>query len=340
MNAERSVLILYVLRFHVRCFGLLVLFAMASGCGQPNSGEPAASPAAGPNQPRRESNRAAPGRTVTNYPIEGVVKRVEKEFEHVRIAHEAIPGFMDAMEMRFPYPDKTALETLRPGDRVSGTLRVFKENGVVTDYALLGLTVTEPAPPPRMVLDTSRGKVQVREAPKRLTPLDSVPDFTMTLQDGKALKLSSLQGNVVVLTFIYTRCPLPDFCPLMDKKFSDLAQRIQASAAHARSVRLISLSFDPDHDTPEVLSRHAQIHGARPPLWTYAVASHDELAKIGPPLGLFYAPGKKEIAHNLCTVVIDRHGKLARLEVGTAHNKWTTADILKTIDSLIPAAQN
>ena len=83
-------------------------------------------------------------------------------------------------------------------------------------------------------------------------------------------------------------------------------------------VRLISLSFDPDHDTPDVLRKHAQIRGAAPPLWSYAVASHDELAKIAAPLGLFYGPGKDEIAHNLCTAVIDRAGKLARLEVGTA----------------------
>ena len=101
-----------------------------------------------------------------------------------------------------------------------------------------------------------------------------MPDFTMTSQDGKTVKLSDLRGNVVVLTFIYTRCPLPDFCPLMDRKFSELAQRLSAFPSVPRKVRLISLSFDPEHDTPELLRKHAQVRGAAPPLWSYAVASH------------------------------------------------------------------
>ncbi len=330
MNTQRTLM----LGYSARCLGLCFLCLLADGCGQSKSAGPAAAPA----QPRSGSGRPAPGRTVTDYPIKGVVRRIEKE--HVTIAHEDIPDFMGAMTMRFSYPDKAALESLHLGDQVAGTLRVVKEDGVVDDYALRALTVTEPAPSPRKVLDISKGKVQLRDEPKRLAPGDALPDFIMTLQDGKALKLSNLRGNVVVLTFIYTRCPLPDFCPLMDKKFSDLAQRIGASPVRARSVRLISLSFDPDHDTPEVLARHALLRGAVPPLWTYAVASHEELAKIGPPLGLFYAPGQSDIAHNLCTIVVDREGKLARLDVGTTRNKWTTPDLLKTIDSLTPASQN
>ena len=93
----------------------------------------------------------------------------------------------------------------------------------------------------------------------------------------------------------------------------------------------------PDHDTPEVLRKHAQMRGAAPPLWTYAVASHAELAKIAAPLGLFYAPGEREIAHNLCTVVIDPDGKLARLDLGRERNNWTASDLLKTVYALLPA---
>jgi protein SCO1/2 len=153
----------------------------------------------------------------------------------------------------------------------------------------------------------------------------------MTGQDGSAFKLSDLRGHDVVLTFIYTRCPLPDFCPAMDRRFADLAQSLSTSPGRSEKVRLISLSFDPEHDTPDVLRKHAQIRGATPPLWTFAVASHDELAKVAAPLGLVYGPGKNEILHNLCTAVIDPGGKLVRLEVGTKNNRWTTADILKTL---------
>ncbi len=219
--------------------------------------------------------------------------------------------------MPFQPSDPAILKSLHPGDEVEGTLRVVKEDGAVKEYQLLDLKVTKPAEPPTHVIDVSKGKVQIRQQPRRLELGDPVPDFTMTGQDGNALKLSDLRGKVVVLTFIYTRCPMPDFCPLMDRKFSDLAQHVAVFPNKAKDIRLISLSFDPEHDTPEILRKHAQVRGAIPPLWTYAVASHPELAKIAAPLGLFFSPDGGDIAHNLCTAVIDPRGNLARLEVGT-----------------------
>jgi protein SCO1/2 len=307
------------------------------GCsrGGPDGGD--ARGAGGSTAGPLESRRKGPDRTVTDYHLKGVVKKVE--FERVRIAHEAIPGFMDAMLMPFPYKDNEFLKTLKIGDVVEGTLRVVKEDGVVADYDLRDLEVTLPAAP-RMVLDVSKGKASLRPEPKRLEVGQAVPDFSMTTQDGKQVKLSDLRGNVIVLTFIYTRCPLPDFCPLMDRKFSELAQRIGAIPERALRIRLISLSFDPEHDTPEVLAKHARIRGAAPPLWSFAVAAHEELAKIAGPLGLFYDPHTNEIAHNLCTAIIDSEGKLARLEVGTTRNKWENVDLLKSIYSLIPAARS
>jgi protein SCO1 len=195
------------------------------------------------------------------------------------------------------------------------------------------------AAPPALAPNISKIQALLRDQPRRLEIGDPVPDFTMTSQDGKAVKLSDLRGHVVVLTFIYTRCPLPDFCPLMDKKFSDLAQRIGVFPGRADKIRLISLSFDPEHDTPDLLRKHAQVRGATPPLWSYAVASHAELAKIGGSLGLFYQPGDNEIAHNLCTAIIDSDGKLARLEIGTERNKWSSTDLQKTIYALLPAKE-
>jgi protein SCO1/2 len=195
--------------------------------------------------------------------------------------------------------------------------------------------VTKAAP-----ADVSAGKSKTDAAtdnePRRLEPGDIVPDFTMTGQDGETFRLSDLKGKVVVITFIYTRCPLPDFCPRMDQKFSELAQHIATFPSRSQSIRLISLSFDPEHDTPEVLRAHGRIRGAKPPLWAYAVASHAELAKVAAPLGLTYGPMKDELLHNLCTAIIDPSGKLARLEVGTQSNRWEASDFLKFIYSLIP----
>jgi protein SCO1/2 len=314
---------------------VMVVFALtaAAGCGPDRARD--AAPALAPSLPRDPRLAAAADPAVTNYTLKGIVKNVEIDLEQVMIQHEAIPGFMDAMTMRFALKDRNVLETLRLGDQVEGTLRVERSGGVVHDYALLGLTVTKPAPQP-LAVDISKNRAAVRAQTRRLEIGDPVPDFTMISQDGKTVKLSDLRGDVVALTFIYTRCPLPDFCPLMDKKFSELAQRIGAFPGRAKQIRLISLSFDPDHDSPEVLRKHAQVRGAAPPLWSFAVASHSELAKIAAPLGLFYQPGDSEIAHKLCTAVIDPAGKLARLEIGTQRTKWETADLQKTIYALLP----
>jgi protein SCO1/2 len=311
---------------------LLATAGLAAGCrGRDAAPRAAPKPASTGRVPAKPT-----GPVVVDYPLVGVVRSVAPKSGQVLIHHREIPGLMGAMTMPFQPVNREVLEALQPGDAVEGTLRVEKEDGAVRDYQLLDLRVTKPAEPAAKVLEVSKGKVQLRQQAPRLQVGDPVPDFTMTGQDGHQFKLSDLRGKVVVLTFIYTRCPMPDFCPLMDRKFSNLAQRV--SPNRAKDIRLISLSFDPEHDTPEVLRKHAQIRGAVPPLWSYAVATHPELAKIAAPLGLVFGPDGTDIAHNLCTAVIDPRGKLARLEVGTQPNRWETADFLKTIYSLLPVA--
>jgi protein SCO1 len=277
--------------------------------------------------------------TTKDYALKGVVVSVSPEGGPVRIRHEEIPGFMAAMTMPFRLSDESILGLLHPGDRVEGVLHVESQYGAVRDYQVRDLKVTQPAPPKAFVLDVSKEKVQLRQQPPRLKVGEEVPDFVMTGQDGKPVKLSDLRDKVIVLTFIYTRCPMPDFCPLMDRKFSELAQHLNAFPKRARDIRLISLSFDPDNDTPEILRKHAAMRGAIPPLWSYAVASHEELAKIAPRLGLFFGQDGKEIAHNLVTAIIDPQGKLARLEVGGRSKGWDTPDFLKTIYGLLPVGE-
>jgi protein SCO1/2 len=334
-------MILTIMQFKPLVFVTIFSISLCSclpGCSGPARNTPTAQeaapnahPAGGPAQNR------APSVDVQEYVLRGEVKKVEKEASEVTLRHEAISGFMEAMTMPFQVENPATLEDLHPGDQVEGKLRVERKNGEISNYQLLDLTVTKPALAGPLILDLSGKSPVLRARPKRLEKGDTVPDFTMTGQDGKPFKLSDLRGHVVVLTFIYTRCPLPDFCPLMDRKFADLAQSIATFPSRARQVRLISVSFDPEHDTPAILREHARIRGAEPPLWTFAVASHEQLTRVAGPLGLIYGPGKNEVSHNLCTAVIDQDGKLARLETGTQRNKWTTADLLKTIYSILPS---
>jgi protein SCO1/2 len=287
-------------------FLLVVVLLTGSGCGR-GVAPPGATTS---TTPRAPSSR--------EYPLKGTVIKVERDAGQVAIRHEAIPDFMPVMTMTFDLKGQDVLQDLQPGDKVEGTLRVREASS-----ELVGLEITEMAQPE-----------PVRIGPKVLQPGQLVPDFAMTSQDGSALRLADLQGKVVALTFIYTRCPLPDICPAMDRRFGELAERLQVNSRWTETVRLLSISFDPEHDTPEVLATHARQRGAKPPLWTFAVATHAELAKVAGPLGLMYGPTQDQIIHNLTTVIITPDGKLARQETGKA---WTTTDVFKTIVGLVPA---
>jgi protein SCO1/2 len=279
-------------------------------------------------------------RATVDYPLVGVVRELDTAKGRVTIHHEAIPGFMDAMTMPFQVKDHGLLEDVRVGDEVEGTLHVIKDKDEVSDYELTRLVVSKPAEPSPISLNVSRGKLEVGAVVKPLVPGEVVPDFTMTTQEGRSLKLSELRGKVVALTFIYTRCPLPDFCPRMDRKFAALGDLATAVPSRAEHIRLLSVSFDPEHDTPAILEKHARLQGARPPLWTFAVAQHLELNKVARQLGLTYGPMRGEIVHNLTVAVIGPDGRLVRLESGSPARAWEPAELLHTIVSVLPKASH
>ena len=306
---------------------LLALLIPASGC---SNGSKTATPTA-PAQP------VAAVETQT-YLLKGVVREVDAKAGVVTIAHEDLPGFMKAMTMDFTPKDRSNLDEVGVGDEVEGPLEVTRVGETVKDYNLRSLEVTRPAPR-TLKLDFGAGTVTLAPKPAVLTPGELVPDFAMTTQEGKPLRLSDLRGEIVVMTFIYTRCPLPDYCPAVDKKFRELADSLRSSRARADAVRLLSVSFDPEHDTAETLRKHADLQGAKPPLWTFAVASHDELRKVAERLGLTYGPMPNEIRHNLCTALIGPDGRLVRLETGPAGKSWTAAEMLKAIHSQMALSQ-
>lgn len=287
--------------------------AILAGCGR--------APAPKPSPPS-----TAP--SFQTYPLTGVVRKVDAGAGRVTIRHEEVPGFMPAMTMPFDVKDRSALEDLHEGDKVRAKLRVTGD-----ESALVDLEVTDPAPPPGLTLDMSGGQPTLRARAKRLEPGDEVPDFTVTTQDGSTMKLSDLRGKAVALTFIYTRCPLPDFCPKMDARFAELARMVGAVPGRVEGVRLLSVSFDPEHDTPEVLARHAKLRGADGTLWRFAVASHDELRKVAEPLGLTYGPRQDEIIHNLSTAILGPDGRLRALYAGTS---WTAEEAFKAIRATGP----
>ena len=304
--------------FRIWHVSLLTALICLTGCG----GQPQ-NPSVKPDKTEKPNAVEAQPTAPKQSKLTGVVREIDKESGQVMIRHDEIPGYMKAMTMPFDLKGKEVLGDLFVGDEVEGLLVVKAD-----DIELNDLVITRPAEP--SALNFGPNGLEIKAKPATLLPGEEVPDFKVTLQDGTPAKLSDYRGKLVVLTFIYTRCPLPNFCPLMDRKFGELAARLQP-LPKADQVRLLSVSFDPEHDTPAVLASHAKSRGAKMPLWTYAVASHEELGKFGPKLGLMYGPTEKEIMHNLSTAVIGPDGKLIRLDYGTAGGAWTADDMMGTI---------
>ena len=227
---------------------------------------------------------------------------------------------MPAMVMPYKVQDTALLEGKKPGDMVTATLVVEE-----VDYYLTTLTTTghEPikTPAPGPLTDI-------------LTDGDLVPDHALVDQADKPLSMQSLRGHRVALTFMYTRCPLPDFCPLMDKHFADVQAQIKKSPDLA-DVQLVSVTLDPEFDTPTVLSQHAKMLGADPVRWHFATGSPDEVLAFAKRFGVIAEPGETAVAlvHNLRTAVIDPQGRLVKAYSG---NMWSPAELVADLKATPP----
>ncbi len=254
------------------------------------------------------------------FDLTGQVLAVPPDSTRIVVRHKDIPGFMPAMTMSYRVNDAKVRASLAPGDLITATLVVTDDDAYLATIKRTGhadLPAPAAAPPP--VVDPLR-------------PGDAVPDATLVDQDGRSLRLSSLAGTAVVVTFIYTRCPLPDFCPLMDRNFAAIQRAVKAEGP--RGVRLVSISFDPAFDTPAVLKAHAARAGADPAVWTFVTGDQATIEVLGARFGLAVvhdANDPASITHNLRTAVIDRHGKLKKLYDG---NEWTPPEILADLASM------
>jgi protein SCO1/2 len=160
-----------------------------------------------------------------------------------------------------------------------------------------------------------------------LKPGEAIPDVPMVDQEGRKTSLASLKGQTVVLTFIYTQCPIPTFCPLMDRHFITIQERLKSDPALSR-VHLATVSFDPITDTPPVLKKHALKLGADTTRWTFFTGDRDDIDRFASRFGVTIARDTSDplnITHNLRTVIVDRDGKLVKVYTG---NEWTPDQIL------------
>lgn len=259
------------------------------------------------------------------FDLKGTVVSVDKAQQTATISHEEVEGFMDAMTMPFKVKEAWALDVMKPGDAVHAALVVTDGSAWLEDVVVV--QVPEKA-------DRSGGP----ESAGLPRPGDAVPDFRLVNQDGRPVSLKKYQGKALLLTFIYTRCPLPEYCSLMSNNFAGIERELEKDADLYARTHLLSVSFDPAYDTPKVLRSYGAATTGRYDKetfahWEFATAPPEEVAKMAQFFGLTYAPEKDQIAHSLQTALVAPDGKLAKLYPG---NEWKPEEVLGDIRGLVP----
>ena len=265
-------------------------------------------------------SRAEPPR---RYPLRGQVLAVHADTQRLTVRHEDIPGFMPGMTMSFEVSPAQLMKDRQAGELITATLEVANFTGRIVQIERTGM-----APVPENVNETAL-------ATELLEAGAVVPDTAFIDQDDRRRSLSEWRGSHVLLTFIYTRCPLPTFCPLMDQNFATIQRAVSEDPALRGRVRLISVSFDPDHDTPAVLREHAARRRADLSTWTFLTGDRATVERFAGRFGVGVirpAAESSEITHNLRTAHLDPSGTIVKLYSG---NEWTPSAVLADLRAAI-----
>lgn len=258
----------------------------------------------------------------TRYELKGNVTSVNRDEGRVVVDHEEVPGFMEAMEMPFPLPDRDALRSVEVGDRIQATLVVtdrgyWLENPILTKQA-----VGAPA------ADAASREPKVG---------DEAPDFALVNQDGKRISTKQQKGRALVVTFIYTRCPFADQCPLMSGNFAEVNRELEKDASLGAKTHLLSVTLDPEFDKPEVLrsygAGHTQKFGNEKfERWEFATGDPAEIRRMAEYFGVMYTNKDGQLVHSLRTAIVAPDGRLHKVYRG---NEWQPADVLTELRALI-----
>jgi len=257
------------------------------------------------------------------YELKGKVVAVEKDKHLVTIAHEDIKDYMSGMTMPFPLREDWAYEVLVPGDQITATLVV---DG--TQSWLENVIITQESNDTTMA-STTGGSVEAK-------PGDEVPNFGLVNQDGKTIGIHDYRGKVLLLTFVYTRCPLPDYCTLMSNNFAQIeGESGKQPALYAKS-HLLSITIDPDYDTPKILRSYGAAHTGRYSdetfaHWEFASGTKDQVKGIAQFFGLRYFADNDQIIHGLRTVIVGPDGRVYKVYRG---NEWKPDEVLKELQAV------
>ena len=277
---------------------LALLAAVLPGCRKESE-----LPAGAPVRPALTSVKP-PSASAKRYPLKGVVMTVVASKPEIVVRHEEIPGYMAAMTMPFPVrDDPKVVGLLRPGDRIEATLIVDGGTYFLEEILTKGFVPT-PSPGPGAA---------IRPQPNQGVAVgDTVPDFTLTDQTGRAVRLSQFRGEPVAVTFVYTRCPIATACPMTMTKFAKLNAAIGAKKVG----RLLAVTVDPEGDTVPVLNEFAKKIGADPSRWKFLTGDPAAVARVAETFGVLYYPERGQIVHSLAVAVVGPDGRLETIYFG------------------------
>ena len=277
---------------------------------------------AGCRSSQKTSSESEASATYKVYHLRGKVVGTNASTGEVTLNHEAIPGFMEAMTMPYKLKDPSIVSELHPGDVITADLLVAQaaDAEVLLDHIVV----------------VAQGKADYRPAVIYHVPApgDAVPDFALRNEDGHEIHLKQFHGKELLITFIYTRCPLPNFCPLVTRNFATIEKSLAADPKLYAHTHLLSVSFDPEHDTPERLRAYgAEYIGSDGKgaftHWDFAVPSKPVLTEMARYFDVGITPGPDEtITHTLATTLIGRDGKVVRFYPG---NDWTPEQVLADV---------
>jgi protein SCO1 len=261
------------------------------------------------------------------YDLKGKVVRADLTARKVTLAHDAIPDYMDAMTMEFSVKEQWAIEQMAAGDTVQATLVIDGARSWIESPAITKGVTAANAP---------RGSWVPAD------PGTPVPDVPLVDQDNASFRLARFKGHLLLLTFSFTRCPLPDYCPLMMKHFAAIEKATAADASPSlKNARLLTVTIDPAYDTPARLreygAKHATGDGAANKFsrWTLATGTADDVKKLAGFFGLDYYDNTERIIHSLRTAIVDPDGRVVKVFEG---NEWTVDDVMRELRTAKPAA--
>ena len=254
------------------------------------------------------------------FDVKGVVKGIDLEARRARIHHEAIPDYMAEMTMNLNVRDTNELTGLVPEDAITFRLNVTEDGhwiDRITKVATTTATEGTELPPP-----SSWRLIRTVEP---LDVGDPMPNYTFTNELGRVISLADFKGQAYAFTFIFTRCPIPDFCPRMSSHFLDVQNALAQMPDAPENWRLFSITIDPEFDTPEVLKGYAARYKYDPERWSFVTGPLIDITAIGEQFGLEFFRPDGTINHNLRTVVVDAGGKVQNIIVG---NAWKPGELV------------